>query len=98
METLSESLLDLYFQDDVAIEDHYQPSSPTPKALMVRWLASVAQLAPFMEGKIRPKLQATAQAAIDQCTSGTSGRECDVNWAAKSDPIAQVAGPVPAGR
>ena len=53
----------------------------TGKGLMLRWLASVAQLAPFVADKILPELVTTAQAAIDQCTGGKSGRQCGFYWA-----------------
>ena len=50
------------------------------KGFISRWLPTVAQLAPRVADKIRPILRDSAQAAINQCTGGESGRQCGFYW------------------
>jgi mannan endo-1,6-alpha-mannosidase len=45
-----------------------------------RWLAVVAQMAPFTAEKILPILRTSTQAAISQCTGGATGRRCGFYW------------------
>lgn len=47
---------------------------------MHRWLSVVAQIAPKTAGKILPVLKTSAQAAVNQCTGGDSGRKCGFFW------------------
>lgn len=51
------------------------------KGTIHRWLANVAQLAPYTSSKIYPVLQASAKGAISQCTGGDNGRMCGFQWA-----------------
>lgn len=46
------------------------------KGFTHRWLAVVAQIAPFTERRIARALRTSAESAVLQCTGGASGREC----------------------
>ncbi|TDZ99664.1 Mannan endo-1,6-alpha-mannosidase DCW1 [Colletotrichum sidae] len=50
------------------------------KGYLHRWMAVVAQLVPSTRDAIRPVLRNSTQAAIRQCTGGTSGRVCGFYW------------------
>lgn len=56
------------------------------KGILLRALASTAQLAPFLHDKIVTNgLKATAEAAVEACTGGsTGGRECAFAWTAEN--------------
>lgn len=84
---LSETILDEFFDNGALYELACEPragSCPSEvnfyKGLVHRWLAGTAQLAPFTADGILPKLATSAQAAIDQCTGGSSGRQCGFSW------------------
>ncbi|KAI0393338.1 glycoside hydrolase family 76 protein [Xylariaceae sp. FL0594] len=51
------------------------------KGYLHRWMATTTQIAPFTAPKILPVLRTSAQAAVNQCTGGTSGRACGFQWA-----------------
>jgi mannan endo-1,6-alpha-mannosidase len=50
------------------------------KGYIHRWLAVVAQLAPFTRQRIFDTLRISAAAAVEQCTGGESGRVCGFRW------------------
>ena len=50
------------------------------KAYLSRWLSIIRYIAPFTEGQITPKLQASAQGAAGQCDGGSNGRMCGRQW------------------
>lgn len=72
---------------DICTGDHI-----TAKGLMLRWLAATAEQAPFLAEKIRPTLETTAQAAIDQCMDGKSGLTCGAFWANGTDVEPEASG------
>lgn len=51
-----------------------------PSGYVHRWLSVVTQIAPKTAGKILPILKTSAQAAVNQCTGGTTGRKCGFFW------------------
>lgn len=54
------------------------------KGYVHRWLAVVTQVAPFTKDTILPILKTSAEAAVAQCTGGTSGRVCGFYWSGGS--------------
>lgn len=50
------------------------------KGYVHRWLSVVTQIAPFTRDKILPVLRKSAEAAVRQCTGGSSGRACGFYW------------------
>lgn len=50
------------------------------KGVVHRWLATVAQVAPFTREKISPVLLESARGAVSQCTGGENGRQCGFQW------------------
>ncbi|RDA88736.1 hypothetical protein CP532_4060 [Ophiocordyceps camponoti-leonardi (nom. inval.)] len=50
------------------------------KGVSIRWLTSIAQVAPFTAEKINPVLEASAKAAASHCTGGDNGRMCGFQW------------------
>lgn len=86
MENLSGALLDDFFPDDIALEASCEPHDTCSvdmvafKGLVHRWLAATTQVAPFTASKILSVLETSAQAAVDQCTGGKSGRKCGFFW------------------
>ena len=53
---------------------------PSFKAYLARWMAAATQIAPFTEGFIMPKLQASATGAAKQCVGGSDGKTCGRQW------------------
>lgn len=51
------------------------------KGYIHRWYSTTTQIAPFTAERVLPILKKSAQAAIDVCTGGDSGRECGFQWA-----------------
>ncbi|KAH8195532.1 hypothetical protein TruAng_010292 [Truncatella angustata] len=51
------------------------------KGFLHRWLQSTSFLAPYTAEKITPLLRSSAQAAVNQCTGGSSGQMCGFKWA-----------------
>lgn len=45
-----------------------------------RWMATAAQIAPFIYDQVMTILKTSAAAAIKQCTGGDSGRQCGFQW------------------
>lgn len=50
------------------------------KGYVHRWLAVVSQLVPDTIPIIRPMLQNSTRAAVNQCTGGATGRRCGFYW------------------
>lgn len=50
------------------------------KAYLSRWLAVATQWAPDTYKTIYPYIQASAAAALKQCTGGSNGRMCGLKW------------------
>lgn len=50
------------------------------KGYVHRWMATTTQLAPFTYDQIMAVLKDSTTAAINQCTGGSSGRECGFQW------------------
>ncbi|OCK79764.1 glycoside hydrolase family 76 protein [Lepidopterella palustris CBS 459.81] len=50
------------------------------KAYLARWMAATTKVAPWTHDLIMPKLQASAQAAAQQCSGGTDGVTCGLQW------------------
>ncbi|KAK3934364.1 glycoside hydrolase [Diplogelasinospora grovesii] len=50
------------------------------KGYVHRWLAATTKIAPFTREKILPVLRTSAQAAVNQCTGGATGRRCGFYW------------------
>ncbi|KID74971.1 Mannan endo-1,6-alpha-mannosidase DCW1 [Metarhizium brunneum] len=50
------------------------------KGYVHRWLSVVTQVAPFTRETILPVLKNSTEAAVAQCTGGSSGRVCGFYW------------------
>lgn len=50
------------------------------KAYLSRWMAATTKVAPFTHDAILTKLEASAQAAAQQCSGGSSGTACGLQW------------------
>lgn len=50
------------------------------KGFLSSWLAFTTLLAPYTAGPIIEKLKLTAQAAGKQCTGGSDGKHCGIQW------------------
>lgn len=50
------------------------------KGYLHRWLATTSQLCPFVHDKIITLLKHSTEAAVAQCTGGSSGRACGFRW------------------
>ncbi|MCJ1336698.1 hydrolase 76 protein [Bachmanniomyces sp. S44760] len=50
------------------------------KAYLSQWMAASTKVAPFTYDFIAPKLQASANAAAQQCSGGTDGVTCGLSW------------------
>ena len=86
-----QSLLDSTLRDffpnntayEVACESRYGACSADMlsfKGYVHRWLSVVAQIAPFTTETITAVLRTSAQAAVNQCTGGATGRQCGFYW------------------
>ncbi len=85
--TMLDTFLTHFFKNGVIFEidcETRQPPCTTDmlsfKGYCLRWLAVVTQLAPFTRDAIRPVLDASARAAVQQCTGGPTGRRCGFYW------------------
>lgn len=76
-----------FFWDNVAVEpscedyDTCTTDMLSFKGYMARWYSTITKLAPFTAELILPVLRGSAQAAINQCTGGSNGRQCGFKWA-----------------
>jgi mannan endo-1,6-alpha-mannosidase len=85
-------MLRTFFTNDIATEIKCQNSEVNEcerdslnfKNFACRWLATVAQVAPFCKEKILPVLKASASAALEQCSGGDNGRMCGYQWATRT--------------
>ncbi|KAF2840022.1 glycoside hydrolase family 76 protein [Patellaria atrata CBS 101060] len=53
---------------------------PSFKAYLTRWLVTTMQLAPYTWDTIKPKLEASAMGAAQQCTGQPGGDRCGRRW------------------
>ncbi|ROW16359.1 hypothetical protein VPNG_02816 [Cytospora leucostoma] len=51
------------------------------KAYLARWMAAATKWAPWTHDTVKPLLEASAIAAVRQCTGGDNGRMCGLMWA-----------------
>lgn len=51
------------------------------KAYLARWMAAATKWAPWTHDTVKPLLDASAVAAVEQCTGGDNGRLCGLMWA-----------------
>lgn len=54
------------------------------KAYLARWMAATTKWAPWTYASVKPKLDASAMAAAQQCAGGGNGRMCGLRWANNS--------------
>lgn len=54
------------------------------KAYLARWIAATTKWAPWTYSSVKPRLDASAMAAAQQCTGGSNGRMCGLRWANNS--------------
>lgn len=86
VEKLLDNLLKSFFPDGIAYEVPCEGGRGCTtdmlsfKGYVHRWLTVVAQIAPFTADKILPVLRTSAQAAVNQCTGGDTGRRCGFYW------------------
>ncbi|CCC09589.1 unnamed protein product [Sordaria macrospora k-hell] len=87
VEKLTEGLLRDFFPKGIAFELPCEtrhgactPDMLSFKGYVHRWMATVAQVAPFMKDTILPVLKTSAEAAAKQCTGGATGRVCGFYW------------------
>jgi mannan endo-1,6-alpha-mannosidase len=79
--------LSTFFYDNIAVEPSCEDYNTCTtdmlsfKGYMARWYSTVTKLAPFTADSILPVLKQSAQAAVNQCTGGTTGRQCGFKWA-----------------
>ncbi|ATY65556.1 Mannan endo-1,6-alpha-mannosidase [Cordyceps militaris] len=85
--TMLASYLKEFFRDNVIFETDCETREPpcttdmlSFKGYCLRWLAVVTQLAPFTRDAIMPVLEASARAAVRQCTGPPTGRRCGFYW------------------
>ncbi|KAK4234266.1 hypothetical protein C8A03DRAFT_37975 [Achaetomium macrosporum] len=55
------------------------------KGILLRSLASAAQLAPFLHDTALAALRGNAEAAVKACAGGQNGRECGFRWTTTDD-------------
>lgn len=54
------------------------------RGIVLRELATVSQLAPFLSADIAPKLKVSAEGAVKSCSGGANGRLCGFRWTEKN--------------
>ncbi|KAK7722432.1 hypothetical protein SLS64_000969 [Diaporthe eres] len=83
---LLDATIKVFFPDniayEVACEEHMTCTTDmlSFKGYVHRWLATMTQIAPFTHDQIMNVLETSTQAAIKQCTGGTSGTQCGFQW------------------
>lgn len=50
------------------------------KAYLSRWMSATAQVAPWTQDFIMPKLRTSAAAAAKACVGGNDGKQCGLKW------------------
>ncbi|KAH6605530.1 glycoside hydrolase family 76 [Trichoderma cornu-damae] len=90
VDRLLDSLLAKFFPEGVAYEIACEPRQGACSTDMLsfkgyvhRWLSVVTQIAPHTRTKILPILRKSAEAAVQQCTGGDTGRRCGFYWSSK---------------
>lgn len=77
----------VFFPENIAVEVACENAGTCTtdmysfKGYMHRWLSQVSKIAPFTAPTILPILKTSTEAAIAQCTGGTTGRACGFKWA-----------------
>ncbi|KKY32566.1 putative glycoside hydrolase family 76 protein [Diaporthe ampelina] len=71
---------------EVACEEHMTCTTDmlSFKGYVHRWLATMTQIAPFTHDQIMNVLEVSTEAAIKQCTGGSSGTQCGFQWSSGS--------------
>lgn len=70
----------------IAVEITCEPSGNcddngfTFKGYTLRWMALAAQLVPAVADEIWPYIQASGEGAAGQCSGGTDGKTCGMEW------------------
>lgn len=86
LQSLLDATIKVFFPDNIAYEVACETIMTCTtdmlsfKGYVHRWMAITTQLAPFTYDQIMKVLKVSTQAAIDQCTGGSSGRECGFQW------------------
>ena len=55
------------------------------KAFLTRWMAATTKVAPHTYDVVMPVLRTSAQAAVEQCSGGETGRRCGLSWSKRSN-------------
>ncbi|GAB1319300.1 Mannan endo-1,6-alpha-mannosidase [Madurella fahalii] len=93
---LTNRTLSVFFPDRIHVEVACEGVERTTcnsamrffKGVTLRSLASVVQLAPFLRGTITSgALRGSAEAAVEACDQGASGRECGFRWAGPAETV-----------
>ncbi|KUI74404.1 Mannan endo-1,6-alpha-mannosidase DCW1 [Cytospora mali] len=86
LEGLLNATINVFFPNDIAYEVACETIMTCTtdmlsfKGYVHRWLAITTQLAPFTHNQIMQVLTVSTEAAINQCTGGSTGRECGFQW------------------
>lgn len=90
LQGLLDATIKVFFPDDIAFEVACESIMTCTtdmlsfKGYVHRWMAITTQLAPFTHDQIMAVLETSTKAAINQCTGGSSGRECGFQWSSGS--------------
>lgn len=90
MSGLLQTTLKTFFPDNIAYEVSCEKHVTCTtdmlsfKGYVHRWLSVVTQIAPFTKETILPTLKTSSEAAIAQCTGGSTGRGCGFKWSTKT--------------
>ena len=55
------------------------------KAFLTRWMAATTKVAPHTYDIVMPVLRTSAEAAVQQCCGGDTGRSCGLSWSKKKN-------------
>lgn len=55
------------------------------KAFLTRWMAATTKVAPHTYDIVMPVLRTSAQAAVEQCCGGDTGRRCGLSWSKRGN-------------
>ncbi|KAL1878782.1 hypothetical protein VTK73DRAFT_7539 [Phialemonium thermophilum] len=95
---LLDATLTTFFPNDTAYEISCEAKMTCTtdmlsfKGYLHRWLATTTQIAPFTKDKILPVLRTSTEAAVAQCTGGSTGRVCGFKWSTRTYDGTQGAG------
>lgn len=90
MQGLLDATIKVFFPNniayEVACEEHMTCTTDmlSFKGYVHRWLATMTQIAPFTHDQIMNVLEVSTEAAIKQCTGGSSGTQCGFQWSSGS--------------